>query len=163
MAVFVPGHDAAVDLIARDTVRADRHAQPHLDLVAADRRRRVDLDRHLRLLISGPRTSKDRRGVSEGRRFAYAIGHSAARLHVAPKISTGRLSSDPLASFRDGILGKWERSRVGLREGPYGPRHQNDGEDKLFHLIGIAPTTPPESNSAHLPSPLRFQPEPLRC
>ena len=55
MAVFVPGEDAAVDLVTRDSVRADRHAQPHLYLVAADRRRRVDLDRHLRLLISAPK------------------------------------------------------------------------------------------------------------
>ena len=55
MAVFVPGEDAAVDLVTRDSVRADRRAQPHLYLVAADRRRRVDLDRHLRLLIRRPK------------------------------------------------------------------------------------------------------------
>jgi hypothetical protein len=50
-----------------------------------------------------------------------------------------------LAFFRDGILGTWEGSRVGLREGPYGPRHQNDGEDKFFHLIGIAPPNSSET------------------
>src|SRR5262249_7491724 len=77
---------------------------------------------------------ENRRRVSVKRRFAYAVSHSAARLDVAPKIPAGRLSSDPLASFRNGILRKRKGSRVGLRADPQRSQQQNHSKDEFFHL-----------------------------
>src|SRR5215831_2914232 len=125
--------------------------------MAADRRRPVDLDRHLHLLIGAPRPRENCRGVSVKRWFAYAISHSAARLDVAPKISIGRLSSDPLASFRDGILREREGTRVFLRADPRRPQQQTHGKDEFFH-VGLLPQlirkheeykSPIPANSSH--------------
>jgi hypothetical protein len=82
------------------------------------------------LLIGDPMSLENRRRVSITRRFADPVSHSAARPNVAPKVSTGRLSPYPLASFRNGILCQWKRSRIGLRADPYRPKQQNHSKDE---------------------------------
>ena len=103
MTVFVPGYNAAVHLVATDRVGADDHAEPHFDLVAADRRRCVDLDRYLRLLIRRPTARKNRRGVTA----SSVPGHSPRLFRRTVAVNIGFIctpSNRPKTGLKISVL-----------------------------------------------------------
>ena len=110
------GYDAAVDLVARDRVvdRVDGGSQADLRLFAAGACRDL-IQFHDRLcgLIRPPRPREDGRRISVWGWLADAEGDGPIGPDIAPEVISGGLSCDPIAAFRDRVLGEREVGAVG--------------------------------------------------
>ena len=116
LAIGHVGHDAAEDLVARDRVvdRVDGGSQAELHLVAAGSKRDLThSDDRLCGLIRPPRPREDGRRISVCGWLADAEGDGPIGLDIAPEVISGGLSCDPIAAFRDRVLGEREVGAVG--------------------------------------------------